>query len=102
MPTFRPATVAPARFSWNYTTYLNIVFLLLFALLYWTYRNRERLGAGSGYARDPVCGMQVEIAHAPVALQREGERFFFCSDRCAEHFEAQVGSDGERRSTVGS
>ena len=27
VPTSRPATVAPASFSWNYTTYLNIVFL---------------------------------------------------------------------------
>ncbi len=27
VPTMRPATVAPADFSWNYTTYLNIVFL---------------------------------------------------------------------------
>src|ERR1700684_1796074 len=84
VPTVRPTTVAPAHFSWNYTTYLNIVFLLLFGLLYWTYRNRERLGAGGGYAKDPVCGMQVEIAHAPAALLRDGEHFYFCSDRCAE------------------
>ena len=45
VPTRRP-TIAPAHFSWNYTTYLNIVFLALFGVLYWTYRNRERLGGG--------------------------------------------------------
>src|SRR5580692_8453090 len=101
VPTLRPTSVAPARFSWNYTTYLNIVFLLLFALLYWTYRNRERLGAGSGYAKDPVCGMQVEIAHAPAALQRDGESFYFCSDRCAEHFGSDVESDTGSHSFVG-
>ena len=62
----RPTTVAPAHFSWNYTTYLNLVFLVLFGVLYWIYRNRERLGAGDRYARDPVCGMQVETAQAPA------------------------------------
>ena len=100
VPTIRPTSVAPAHFSWNYTTYLNIVFLLLFALLYWTYRNRERFGAGAGYAKDPVCGMQVEIAHAPAALQRDGESFYFCSDRCAEHFGSEAESDAGRRSFV--
>ncbi len=58
--------MAPAHFSWDYTTYLNIVFLVVFAVLYWAYRNRDRLGAGGGYALDPVCGMQVEIANAPA------------------------------------
>jgi len=92
VPTMRPTTVAPAHFSWNYTTYLNIVFLALFAVLYWTYRNRARLGAGGGYAKDPVCGMQVEIVHAPASLRKGGERFYFCSDHCAERF----GVDADR------
>jgi uncharacterized protein len=96
VPTFRPTTVAPAHFSWNYTTYLNIVFLLLFALLYWIYRNRERFGAGSGYAKDPVCGMQVEVAHAPASLRQDGARFYFCSDHCAERFGSDVGAHAER------
>jgi uncharacterized membrane protein YraQ (UPF0718 family)/YHS domain-containing protein len=86
VPTARPTTVAPAHFSWDYTTYLNIVFLALFGLLYWTYRNRGRLGGGGGYALDPVCGMQVETAHAPATVVRAGERHYFCSDRCAERF----------------
>ena len=100
VPTIRPTTVAPAHFSWNYTTYLNIVFLLLFALLYWTYRNRERFGAGRGYAKDPVCGMQVEVAHAPVSLERDGERFYFCSDHCAERFGSETGSEAEHQPAV--
>ena len=86
VPTMRPTTIAPAHFSWNYTTYLNIVFLVLFGVLYWAYRNRDRLGGGAGYARDPVCGMQVEVAHAPASLVRAGDRFYFCSDHCAELF----------------
>ncbi len=47
VPTYRPVTVAPSHFSWNYTTYLNLVFLVLFAVLYWLYRNRERLGVAA-------------------------------------------------------
>jgi uncharacterized membrane protein YraQ (UPF0718 family)/YHS domain-containing protein len=85
-PTVRPSTVVAEHFSWNYTTYLNIVFLALFALLYWLYRNRERFGAGAGYAKDPVCGMQVETVHAPRSLRRNGADFYFCSDRCADQF----------------
>ncbi|HEV3351675.1 MAG TPA: permease [Acidimicrobiales bacterium] len=91
VPTTRPATVVTTGFSWNYTTYLNIVFLALFALLYWTYRNRERLGAGGRYARDPVCGMQVEMAHAPASLDHGDQRLYFCSDHCAGRFAQRSG-----------
>ena len=87
IPSTRPTTVAPAHFQWNYTTYLNIVFLALFGLLYWTYRNRDRLGGGSGYALDPICGMQVQTANAPASLVHEGHVVYFCSDHCRHRFE---------------
>ncbi len=88
-PRFARPPLRRPIFSWNYTTYLNIVFLALFGFLYWTYRNRERLGAGTAYAEDPVGGMQVEIAHAPASLRHGGERIYFCSDHCADHFGAE-------------
>lgn len=88
IPSTRPVTIAPAHFQWNYTTYLNIGFLALFGLLYWTYRNRESLGGGRGYALDPVCGMQVETANAPASLVRHGHVIYFCSDHCRHRFEA--------------
>jgi hypothetical protein len=88
VPETRPTQVAPPHFSWGYTTYLNIAFLLLFAGLYWASRNRARLGGDEGYALDLVCGMQVEIANAPASALRAGERFYFCSDRCRMRFEA--------------
>jgi uncharacterized membrane protein YraQ (UPF0718 family)/YHS domain-containing protein len=88
VPTMRPTTIAPAHFSWNYTTYLNLIFIVLFGVLYWLYRNRDRLGAGDRSARDPVCGMQVEKVHAPASRRHGGEQHFFCSDRCAERFDA--------------
>jgi YHS domain-containing protein len=73
-------------FSWNYTSYLNIIFLVVLGLLYLAYRNRERLGGGAGYALDPVCGMQVETAHAPATLVQAGQCHYFCSDRCLARF----------------
>jgi uncharacterized protein len=90
VPTYRPSTVVPARFAWNYTTYLNLVFLVVFGVLYWLYRNRDRLGGVGRSTRDPVCGMQVESAHAPASLEHEGTRYDFCSDRCAEVFVRRV------------
>src|SRR5947209_9681056 len=43
VPAKHPAVVAPTSFQWNYTTYLNIVFLAVLAGLWWLARNRERL-----------------------------------------------------------
>jgi uncharacterized protein len=88
VPASRPTVIAPTGFSWNYTTYLNIIFLAVFGLLYWLYRNRDRFGGGNGYARDPVCGMQVEISNAPASTVRDGQRVYFCSDHCAARFVA--------------
>ena len=89
VPKTRPHQIVETAFHWNYTTFLNIVFLALFAVLFWLYRNRERLGGGVGYAMDPVCGMQVEIAHAPAHTTHDGHDWWFCSDRCREKFERQ-------------
>ncbi len=87
-PTERPASVVPTSFEWNYTTFLNIVFILVLAGLWWLARNQQRLGGGVGYAIDPVCGMQVEVANAPARSERDGEPVYFCSDHCLHRFEA--------------
>jgi uncharacterized membrane protein YraQ (UPF0718 family)/YHS domain-containing protein len=88
VPTGHPQMVAMGAVAWNYTTILNIIALVAFAVLYWLYRNRERFGGGYGYAQDPVCGMQVEIAAAPARAAQDGQRFSFCSDHCQARFTA--------------
>jgi uncharacterized protein len=88
--------IVPTRFSWNYTSYLNIVFLIVAAGLYWLYRNRARLGGGERYTIDPVCGMQVRVADAPASAEHEGQMVHFCSDHCRERF-GSAGSAGLRR-----
>ena len=87
VPAIRPTQVAPAHFSWDYTAYLDIAFLVLFAALYWTYRNRARSGGDDSRALDVVCGMQVEVANAPASTVQAGKWFYFCSDRCRVRFE---------------
>ena len=86
-PRHRPGQVVDTVFSWNYTTYLNLVFIVLFFGLYLLYRNRERLGAGLGYALDPICGMQVRTADAPAHRRYDGRDHWFCSDRCVRRFD---------------
>jgi len=88
IPHHRPVQVVAAHFELNYTTALNIAFLLLFAAIVWLSHHRERFGGGgAGYATDAVCGMQVQTAHAPATRDHQGHRFHFCSDRCAERFD---------------
>ncbi len=91
VPVGRPAQVVQPSFQWNYTTYLNLVFLGIFGLLLWLYRNRKRLGGGAGYAIDPVCGMQVERQLAPANARSADQTYFFCSDRCRDQFVANPG-----------
>jgi uncharacterized protein len=88
IPTSRPVQIVPEHLTWNYTTVLNLVFLIVFGALYWLYRNRRRLGGGNGYAIDPVCGMQVEQASAPATSDAGGQTNWFCCDRCRERFES--------------
>lgn len=83
-----PAQIVPMRFEWNYTTFLNIVFLILGIAVYLVYRNRSHLVTDTKYATDLVCGMQVETAHAPATLQHAGNTYYFCSDHCQERFAA--------------
>ncbi len=87
IPTQKSNTVLLASFSWNYTTYLNILFLVIFAGLYYLYKNQHKLGGGGAYGLDPVCGMQVEIAMAPAKSKYNDEYVYFCSDRCKEKFD---------------
>jgi len=44
-----------------------------------------------GTAKDPVCGMTVQISAAKSALH-EGLPYYFCSSNCRDKFEAQPAS----------
>jgi YHS domain-containing protein len=62
-----------------------------------TFGDRRETGL---LARDPVCGMDVEIARAGASTDYEGRTYYFCSLQCKEDFERQpamyVGADHQK------
>ncbi len=97
VPAGHPQVIVMKGVAWDYTTILNIIALVIFGVLYWLYRNRERFGGGTGYAKDPVCGMQVETAAAPATAVHDGQRFYFCSDHCQARFTEAADSAASQR-----
>ena len=93
IPTERPEAVVSTGFHLDVTLVLNVVGLIVLAAVYLLYRNRARFGGGTGYAIDPICGMQVRTADAPAWSDAGGERVWFCSDRCRERYEAELSGD---------
>jgi YHS domain-containing protein/uncharacterized membrane protein YraQ (UPF0718 family) len=92
VPTARPGTIVAERFSWSYTSVLDIFFIAVFGLLWALAHNRRRLGGGLRYATDPVCGMQVEIPWASESLSYGGNTVYSCSGHCRERFSARAAS----------
>jgi uncharacterized protein len=92
IPAASTGPIVTTHFAWNYTTFLNIAFLLVFAIIYWLYRTRSRSGLDLAYAIDPVCSMQVEKANAPAHVVHDGNDVWFCSDRCRERYERAISS----------
>jgi uncharacterized membrane protein YraQ (UPF0718 family)/YHS domain-containing protein len=86
IPPTRPASIAPEHLSWNYTTILNILFLVVLAAIYWLHRSKGRFGGGQDVARDPVCGMQVDKHHPGAVLVAGGQTTYFCSEHCRDRY----------------
>ena len=87
IPARRAAEIGRPPLAGDVTTALNIVFLGLFAVVYWAYRHRQRLGGGRGTAIDPVCGMTVDRASAPATATVDGQPVYFCSEGCRDHLD---------------
>ena len=83
----RPTMIIHTGFQWNYTSVLNIVALAAFAAIYRLYRHRDT--SNGEYAKDPICGMQIEIEHAPATRTTRHGLVHFCSDHCAHRFDAR-------------
>ncbi|MGH3744855.1 MAG: permease [Mycobacteriales bacterium] len=93
-PARRSEVVHPG-FAWDHTTILNIVAIVGFAVLYVAYRRRPA-DEDSPYAKDPVCGMQVEKAHAGATLVTGGVTHWFCCDGCRDHYASQAQAPARR------
>jgi YHS domain-containing protein len=94
-PPGRPGQVVTHAFAMNYTSVLDLLALVALAAIFWQYRRRRAAGGSAGYAIDPICGMQVEIANAPATLVLQGRTIYFCSDRCRDRMAAGTRSHAQ-------
>jgi hypothetical protein len=91
LPVNRHTAAISGSFSLGWTLALNIAATLVLVTLWLAARRAKNV------ARDPICGMTVDLS-APVAVrQHEGRDVYFCSLRCAERFDrdqARAPGDG--------
>jgi uncharacterized protein len=83
--------------TWNYTTVLDIAFLVLMGLMAWRFLTTggfEMLRsmapppeAKAKVAIDPVCGMTVDPVTAKEKVEYKGTTYYFCSAGCRSAFE---------------
>jgi len=96
-PTNHQVTVFETQPTWNYTTFLDIAFLLLMAVLAWRFvttggiemlrAHARRPEPGAQLVRDPVCGMSIDPASATQRAEFGGATYYFCSAGCRSAFE---------------
>jgi hypothetical protein len=81
IPETRPdvESITERGISWNYTTFLNIVFFGIAAALIGLTLRRG--------ARDPVCGMTVDRFQTPFRSELAGKTYYFCSEGCKGRFD---------------
>jgi uncharacterized membrane protein YraQ (UPF0718 family)/YHS domain-containing protein len=89
-------TVFQTHPTWNYTTFLDIAFLALAAILGWRFLRTggpEMLramntapGSGEKPVTDPVCGMTVDPKTSTEHADHGGVTYHFCSAGCREAF----------------
>ena len=53
-------------------------------------RSPEEKDSAAGMERDPVCGMPIRPEAAAVQRTKDGQRYYFCSERCAAQFDSKT------------
>jgi uncharacterized protein len=96
-PTNHHVTVFETQPTWNYTTFLDVAFLILMAVLAWRFfttdglemlrAHARRPEPGAKLVRDPVCGMSVDPATAKEKAEYLGTTHYFCSAGCRSAFD---------------
>jgi uncharacterized protein len=107
-PTNHHVTVFESQPTWNYTTFLDIAFLVVIAVLAWRFvttggiemlrMHSMKPQPAAISAQDPVCGMTVDAATAPSSMYA-GRTYYFCSAGCKATFDkdpARLVSAGAR------
>jgi YHS domain-containing protein len=98
-PTNHHVTVFETQPTWNYTTFLDIAFLIVMAVLAWRFvttggiemlrAHARRPERGAMLVRDPVCGMSVDAASTSEKAEFDGSTYYFCSAGCRSAFERE-------------
>ena len=96
-PTNHHVTVFEAQPTWNYTTFLDVAFLILMAVMAWRFvttgglemlrAHTRRPGEPADQVQDPVCGMTVDSATATEKVAYSDATYYFCSTGCRSKFE---------------
>ena len=95
-PTDHQVTVFETRPTWNYTTFLNLAFLALMAVMAWRFvtsgglemlrAHADRPRTGVTMVQDPVCGMSLDPSTASQKSDYNGATYYFCSLGCRTTF----------------
>jgi uncharacterized protein len=82
VPSKRPSidSISSRGVSWNYTTFLNIAFFVVAAVLVALTLRRG--------AKDPVCGMTVDRQAGKPTSTYAGHTYYFCGEGCKAKFDA--------------
>ncbi|MDX6475283.1 MAG: uncharacterized protein QOH95_794 [Gaiellaceae bacterium] len=81
VPTHRPSieSLAERPVTWNYTSVLDVVFAIVFAVLIGLTVRRG--------AKDPVCEMRVDRKAGGPATVHGGRTYYFCGPHCKHTFD---------------
>jgi uncharacterized protein len=100
-PTNHHLTLFETQPTWNYTSVLDIAFLLLMAVLAWRFITTGGVAMIRGHShrpdehaaalRDPVCGMTVDPHQTSHYSLHGGQTYYFCSAGCKESFDKEPG-----------
>jgi len=110
-PTNHHVAVFETQPAWNYTTFLDLAFLALIAVMAWRFvttggiemlrAHSRRPESGAKLIQDPVCGMSVDPATAKDKVEYAGATYYFCSAGCRSTFENDPARYAARPGLVG-
>jgi uncharacterized membrane protein YraQ (UPF0718 family)/YHS domain-containing protein len=89
LPKHHALVAHASRIGNNFTSWMNLIALLISIAIIALYLTRDKSDK-SPYAKDPICGMQVEKATAAATFTHEGTTYYFCAPGCMESFKKSV------------
>ena len=89
LPTHHVLVSHAAHLGNNFTSWMNLIALIVSAFVIALYKTRNK-GIDSAYAKDVICGMQVEKATAAATFEHSGVMYYFCAPSCMESFKNSV------------